>query len=101
MNNEEKIEFDITKLVLATYNKIAMWRNTDYDSPKQEGDALKLVSQDIVQNTLEEIMAGLNVKTNTEVFRGNAKVGDSQIIRDEASFTKANESDILNKLLGK
>ena len=65
--DNKKIEFEISKIVLSTYNKIALWRNNQYDSSKQESDALKIVSQDIVQNALEELLVGLNVNTHTEV----------------------------------
>jgi len=97
-NTEQKIEFEISKIVLATYNKIALWNNNYYDTDRQKGDALKIVSQDIVQNALEELLAGLNVKTNTEVYRGDTKVGDIQTIKDDGSFDKINEKDVFDKL---
>lgn len=101
MEDNKKIEFEMGKLILATYNKVALWNNNDYDTDTQKSDALKIVSQDIVQTTLEEILAGLNVKTNTEVFRGHDKIGDTQIFTDKKSFEKVDEKDILNKLFSK
>lgn len=98
MKENEKIEFEISKLVLATYNKIAIWNNCDFDDDKQKGDALKIVSQDIVQTALEELVSGLNLKTNTDVYRGGVKVGESQIVKDEDSFNKVDDRDILDKL---
>jgi len=98
MEENAKIEFEISKIVVATYNKIANWVNNDYDTDKQKSDALKIVSQDIVQNALEELLIGLNVKTNTEVSRGGVIVGDVQSVKDEKSFEKASEKDISNKL---
>ena len=96
--DEKKIEFEISKLVLATYNKIALWNNNDYDSTKQKGDALKIVSQDIIQNALDELMAGLNLNTSTEVFRGDTKVGEVESVTDKDSFANMDEADIFNKL---
>ena len=101
MEDNKKIEFEMSKLILATYNKIALWYNNDYDTDEQKSGALKIVSHDIVQTALEEILAGINVKTNTEVFRGEAKVGDTQIVTDTKSFQDVDEKDILNKLFNK
>jgi hypothetical protein len=98
MEENKKIEFEISKLVVETYNKIALWTNNDYDTDRQKSDALKIVSQDIIQNALEELLIGLNVKTNTEVSRGNMKVGDIQSIKDTESFAKADEKDVFSKL---
>jgi hypothetical protein len=101
MEDNKKIEFEMSKLILATYNKIALWNNNDYDTDKQKGDALKIVSHDIVQTALEELLIGMNVKTNTEVFRGDTKVGDIQTVTDEDSFEKTNDRDIFNELFKK
>ena len=98
MEENAKIEFEMSKLVVATYNKIALWINNDYDTDKQKSDALKIVSQDIVQSALEELLAGINVKTNTEVSRGNMKVGDIQSIKEDNSFNQVNDKDIFNAL---
>lgn len=98
MEDNKKIEFEISKIVLDTYNKIALWVNNDYDSDRQKSDALKIVCQDIVQNTLEELLIGLNVKTNTEISRGGVKVGDSQAVKDSKSFESASDKDIFNEL---
>lgn len=96
--NKEKIEFETTQLVLSTYNKIALWNNNDYDTPKQKGDALKLISQDIVQNALEVLMSGLQVKTTTGVTRGGVKVGDSILIKDTESFNVIDDKKVTDKL---
>lgn len=98
METNKKIEFETSKIVVATYNKIALWNNNEYDTEKQKGDALKIVSQDIVQNVLEEMLIGLDVKTHTEVSRGNIKVGDMQSIKDADSFAKVDDEDIFNRL---
>ena len=98
MEENKKIEFEISKIVVDTYNKIAMWNNNDYDTDRQKSDALKLVSQDIVQNALEQLLIGLNVKTNTEVTRGGMKVGDIQSVKDKESFEKVDPNDVFNKL---
>jgi len=101
MEENKRIELELGKLVIATYNRIATWRNSDFDGPKQEGDALKIVSQEIVQNALEELLKSLNVKTNTEVTRGDVKVGDIKAIADPESFNEVNDEDIFNKLFSK
>lgn len=98
MEDNKKIEFEISKIVVDTYNKIALWNNNDYDSDRQKSDALKIVSQDIVQNALESLLMGLNVNTNVEVTRGGVKVGESQNVDDKSSFQKTDEKDVLSKL---
>ena len=101
MEENKKIEFETTKLVLSIYNKIMLWNNNDYDSQTQKADALKIVSQDIIQTTLEDLLLGFNVKTGTEVSRGNIKVGDIQATKDTESFKKVDDKDIFNKLFTK
>lgn len=98
---ENKLEFEIDKLVLSVYNKIAIWNNSDFDTTKQKGDALKVVSHDIVQTALQTIVEELGLKSTTEVFRGDKKVGDISTIKDEESFEAAKEKDILDKLFDK
>ena len=98
MEENKKIEFEISKLVLDVYNKIALWNNNDYDTDRQKSDALKIVSQDIIQAALEDLLVGFGVKTNTEVTRGNIRIGDTQYTKDAASFEKVDDKDILNKL---
>ena len=44
--DNKKLELELSKLVIETYNKIAMWNNNDYDSDRQKSDGLKIVSQD-------------------------------------------------------
>lgn len=100
-NENKKIEFETSKLVIAIYNKIVLWNNNDYDTDRQKSDALKIVSQDIIQTTLEDLLVGIGVKTNTEITRGNTKVGDTQAIKDVESFTNVNDKDIFNKLFNK
>ena len=95
--NEQKIEFEMANLVLSTYNKIVLWLNNDYDTDRQKSDALKIVSQDIIQTVLEDLMQGMNLKTTTEITRDGVKVGDIQVTRDENSFN-INEEDVFNKL---
>lgn len=98
MEENQKIEFEISELVVETYNRIALWNNNDYDTTRQKSDALKLVSQDIVQNILDGLASNLNLKSNTEVARGNVKVGDIQTVKDTESFGSVEEKDIFSKL---
>lgn len=99
--DNKKIELEITKLVLSTYNKVALWNNNDYDSTRQKSDALKVVCQDIVQCALEELMVGLNLTTGTIVSRGDTVVGEHRSETDAQSFEKIDEKDILGKLFDK
>lgn len=101
MEENKKIEFEISKIVVDTYNKIALWNNNDYDSDRQKSDALKIVSQDIVQNALESLLRGIDVNTNVEVTRGGVKVGEIQNVEDKSTFEKTDEKDVLSKLFMK
>lgn len=97
-NENQKIEIELGRLVIGTYNRIALWTQGDFDNDKQKSDALKIVSQDIVQNALEEFSRVLNVKGTTEVYRGDVRIGDSETIKDSESFTKVSEKDVFDKL---
>jgi hypothetical protein len=98
----KKIEFDITKLVIEVHNEIMQWHNNDFDGNlKHKADALKVVSNDIVQRALETILQGSGAKTEVGVYRGDVKVGDSSAVKDGESFVKKNESDIVGKLFDK
>ena len=56
-NNEKKeMELDITKIVLDVYTKVARWHNDDYVSDRAKGDALKIISHDIVQTIVDDII---------------------------------------------
>lgn len=93
----EKIEFDITKLVIDTYNKVAMWNNSDFDNKKHQSDALKVISQDIVQSILDALMETMGAEGKTEVYRGDKKVGDISS-KDSSSFANVDEKSIFDKL---
>lgn len=93
----EKIEFDTTKIIIDTYNKIAMWNNSDFDSKKHQGDALKIVSQDIVQSILDSLADIIGVQGNTEIYRGKERVGEFNI-KDSESFSSVDEKGIFEKL---
>ena len=100
--DSKKIEFDITKLVIEVHNEIMQWHNNDFDGNlKHKADALKIVSNDIVQRALQTIVEGSGAKTDVGVYRGDIKVGDSSAVKDEESFVKKDESDILGKLFDK
>lgn len=96
--DNKKIEFDLAQLTIETYTKIAMWNNSDFDTTRQKQDALKIISHDIVQNALEKLLKGIEVKTGTEVFRGDTKVGDSEVVKDTESFNQASEKQVFDKL---
>lgn len=98
MEENQKIELELGKLVIGTYNRIALWTQADFDTDKQKSDALKIVSQDIIQNALEEFSKVLNIKGTTEVYRGDVKVGDSETVKDSESFNKVSDEEIFNKL---
>lgn len=48
--------------ILKTYNKIAIWHN---DDSTKEG--LKVLSQEIVEDLLNEALSGLEVQTNVGI----------------------------------
>ena len=56
MKKEKKeLEIDVTKIVLDVYTKIAHWHNDDYVSDRIKGDALKIISHDIVQTIVDDM----------------------------------------------
>lgn len=95
-NNEEK-EIDITKLVLDVYTKVARWHNDDYVSDRAKGDVLKIISHDIVQTIVEEVLTPLGVPTRLEVKRGDTVVGSDES-KDKESFSNTNPKDTFSKL---
>ena len=101
MEENKKLEFEINKLVVSVYNKVAIWSNSDFANKEQKGDALKIVSQDIVQTVLEEFASELGLQTNTSVYRGETKVGDVESVKDNESFSASNEQDVIDKLFNK
>jgi hypothetical protein len=101
MEESKKLEFEINKLVVSVYNKIAHWTNSDFDTATQKGDALKVVSQNIVQTVLEEFVSELGLQSSTSVFRGDTKIGDLDSVKDEESFEQSNDKDIIDKLFDK
>lgn len=95
---KEKMELEIADMVVSTYNKIAIWNNSDFDSPKQKGDGLKIISQDIVQSILEQLMTNLGATSGVDVFRGDVKVSDKEEFKTDESFSNSDEEGIFNKL---
>jgi hypothetical protein len=99
--SKKELEIDITKIVLDVYTKIATWHNiTDFDSNRQKGDALKIVSHDIVQAIVDDIFEQLQAPTRLEVKRGNTIVG-SEESKDKESFVKTDSKDTFSKLFNK
>jgi len=98
-NNTEKkeMEIDITKLVLDVYTKIARWHNDDYVSNHAKGDALKIISHDIVQTIIDDVLEPLGAPTRLEVKRGDTIVG-SEESKDKKSFSESNPKDTFSKL---
>lgn len=99
MENKEKneLELDITKIVLEVYTKVARWHNDDYMSDKIKGDALKIVSHDIVQTIVDDIFEQIGAPTRLEVKRGETIVG-SEDSKDKESFSESNPKDTFSKL---
>jgi len=97
--DNKKIEFDTTKLVIEVYNQIAMWHNNDFDrNDKHKSDALKVVSQDIVQRALETLLQGIDVSSKVSVFRGDKEIGIIDNSKDPESFKNVDERSIIDKL---
>ena len=100
-NNEKKeMEIDITKLVLDVYTKVARWHNDDFISDSAKGDALKIISHDIVQTIIDEVFEPLGASRRLEVKRGDTIVG-SEDSKDKESFSKTNPKDTFSKLFMK
>lgn len=96
-NQKKELELDITKLVLDVYTKIAMWHNDDFISERAKGDALKIISHDIVQTIIDEVFEPLGAPTRLEVKRGDTVVG-SEDSKDKKSFSESNPKDTFSKL---
>ena len=96
----KELEIDITRIVVDVYTKIANWHNTDLGSNRQKGDALKVVSHEIVQSIVDDIFSQLDTQTRLEVKRGNTVVG-SEESKDKESFDKKMPQDAFSKLFMK
>ena len=96
-NQKKELELDTTKLVLDVYTKIAMWHNDDFISERAKGDALKIISHDIVQTIIDEVFEPLGAPTRLEVKRGDTVVG-SEDSKDKKSFSESNPKDTFSKL---
>jgi hypothetical protein len=91
-----KYEVDVTKMVLNVYNQIANWHNTDFGSNSRKGDALKIVSQSIVQEVLEAMAEGMKIKANMEVKRGDVEISEAK--EGTKDFGKSDGKDIFNEI---
>lgn len=91
-----KYEVDVTKMVLNVYNQIANWHNTDFGSNSRKGDALKVVSQAIVQEVLEAMAEGMKIKANMEVKRGDVEISEAK--EGTKDFGKSDGKDIFNEI---
>lgn len=98
--DDKKYEIDLNKMVVEVYTKIAVWHNDDYNSSRNKGDALKVVSHDIVQTILEDIFSQINVKTNVEVKRGDVVVGGENS-KDIESFSENKPKSVFDKIFDK
>lgn len=103
MEEEKKeLEVDITKIVVDVYTKVANWHNLDFESNRQKGDALKVVSQEIVQSIVDDIFSQINTPTRLEIKRGDVSVGDnSDSAKDKESFHKSKPQDAFSKIFKK
>jgi len=98
--SKKELEIDITKITLDVYTKIALWHNTDLGSNRQKGDALKIVSHEIVQTIVDDIFEQLKTPTRLEVKRGDTIVGSAES-KDKESFEKTDSKDTFSKLFNK
>lgn len=92
----KKMEIDVNKLVLDVYNKIANWHNTDFNNNRQKGDALKIVSHDIVQDLFETIFSEMGLNTRMEVKRGDTEIVQAK--EEIKDFGKTDGKDIFNEI---
>lgn len=96
-DKKKELEIDITRIVLDVYTKVANWHNADFGSNRQKGDALKVVSHDIVQSIVDDIFSQLDTQTRLEVKRGNVVVGSDES-KDKESFEQKRPQDAFSKL---
>ena len=99
-SKNKELEVDITKIVLDVYTKIANWHNEDFNSNKSKGDALKIISHDIVQCIMEDIFEQLGTKTRLEAKRGDVVIGEDSS-KDKNSFEEAIAKDTFSRLFPK
>jgi hypothetical protein len=103
MENETKqeenkeITFDITKLTADVYNQIATWHNDKYQTDALKGQALKIISHNIVEGILDEFFETVGLNSRMEVSRGDTIIG-SEDSKDKTSFLEKNPKDTFSKL---
>ena len=97
MENKIELGIDITKVSLDVYNKVAVWHNDDFMSERAKGDALKILSHDIVQTIVDDVFSQIGAPTRLEVKRGDTIIG-SEESKDKQSFSESNPKDTFSKL---
>lgn len=81
-------EVDLGHITLEVYNYIAMWHNEDFLTPKLRGDALKLVSHQIVKEVLETAFESIGLNHKTEVTRGGTTIKEDMTQDELDRLTK-------------
>ena len=81
-------EVDLGHITLEVYNYIAMWHNEDFSTPKLRGDALKVVSHQIVKEVLETAFESIGLKNKTEVTRGGTQIKEDMTQDELDKLTK-------------
>ena len=70
---EEKVKtkfaVDLNQLTLKVYNMIAMWNNED-GSPEEKKQMLKVISQEIIETVLNDVLHPIEAQTKIQVMPG-------------------------------
>jgi hypothetical protein len=67
MENKQEFEIDLDKLIVRTYNKIAIWNNQSA-SDEEKSIMLKVLSHEIVTDIINTTFSQLNgVKTKEKI----------------------------------
>jgi hypothetical protein len=102
-NKQKRLEIETGQMFLDTYTYIATWNNIDYETTKQKQEALKAVSNEIVQNIIDKVFNNLDGVNNVtmKVTRGNMDVQQTAEQIKKESFADKNEKDVISKLFDK
>lgn len=71
-----KIDIELDKLVVKTYNKIATWYNLDNLTDAERKATLKELSSEIIIEALEDLFNQMNIKNGTEIIKNETEEKD-------------------------
>jgi hypothetical protein len=65
MDNNKKYQVDLNRLSAKVYNAVALWHNED-GTPQQKQDSLKIISDEIIEMVINDVLQPLSVQTKIE-----------------------------------